>query len=90
MIERDGSMQENNLIQNRLMDVFREKLELDVPSMETDLMHTGLMDSLVFVELLFQLEQEFGVIIAMDKLELDNFRSIDSIVQFIEQTEEAV
>lgn len=83
-------MQEDSVIEGRLMEVFRHKLELDVPSVETDLMVTGLMDSLIFVELLFQIENEFGITIAMDKVELDNFRSIVSIVQFLEQLEEAV
>jgi acyl carrier protein len=75
----------NSVIGSRLMDVFKHRLELDVPSAETDLMVTGLMDSLIFVELLFQIEKEFGVTIAMDKVELDNFRSIVSIVQFLQQ-----
>ena len=47
-------------IQRRLIELFRDKLELDVPSAETDLLETGVMDSLTFVELLFHLEIEFG------------------------------
>ena len=39
--------------------LFREKLELEVPSPETDLLEAGLMDSLTFVEFLFQLNQQF-------------------------------
>jgi acyl carrier protein len=74
-------------LQNRLIQFFRDKLEIDVPSPETDLIDTGLMDSLVFVELLFQLEREWGVTISMDILDLDQFRSIASIVSFIDQPE---
>ena len=76
-------------MQCRLMDLFRERLEVQVPSPETDLMATGLMDSLVFVELLVQIEQEFGITIAMENLELDQFRSIVSIVRFLEQLQAA-
>jgi acyl carrier protein len=77
-----------NGIQRRLIELFRDKLELDVPSAETDLMETGVMDSLTFVELLFHLEREFGITISNDKLELEHFRSIVSIVAFIEQAGE--
>ena len=73
-----------NGIQDRLIGLFRDKLELDVPSAETDLIEIGLMDSLTFVELLFHLEKEFGITISNDKLELDHFRSIVSIVAFLE------
>jgi acyl carrier protein len=72
-------------VESRLMDLFKDKLEVDIPSPETDLMATGLLDSLVFVELLFHIEQEFGITVAMEKLELDNVRSVVSIGAFIEQ-----
>lgn len=79
-----------NGIQGRLIELFRDKLELDVPSAETDLMETGVMDSLTFVELLFHLEIEFGITISTDKLELEHFRSIVSIVAFVEQVGEPI
>jgi acyl carrier protein len=77
-------------IQGRLIELFRDKLELDVPSAETDLMETGVMDSLTFVELLYHLEIEFGITISNEKLELENFRSISSIVEFVEQVGELI
>jgi acyl carrier protein len=77
-------------IQGRLIELFRDKLELDVPSAETDLMETGVMDSLTFVELLYHLEIEFGITISNEKLELENFRSINSIVEFVEQVGELI
>lgn len=77
-------------IQGRLIELFRDKLELDVPSAETDLMETGVMDSLTFVDLLFHIEIEFGITISKDKLELEHFRSIASIVAFVEQVGETI
>lgn len=78
-------MVEDNGIQDRLMALLRDKLELEVPSAETDLMEGGMMDSLTFVELVFHIEQEFGISISIDKLELEYFRSPASIVALIEQ-----
>ena len=50
-----------------------------MPSPDTDLIEGGLLDSLALVELLFALEHEFAVTIALDKLDIDEFRSIRSI-----------
>ncbi len=74
-----------NGTQQKLTELFARKLNLEVPSIETDLVKTGLLDSLALVELLAQLEEIFGLSISADDLELDNFRSIASITQFITQ-----
>ena len=80
-------MAQESAIQRRLVGIFEAKLELDIPSAETDLMVTGLMDSLIFVELLFQIEQEFGITVDMESVDLDEFRSIGSIAAYLEQLE---
>lgn len=82
-------MTQEGAIQRRLMELFKDKLELEVPSVETDLMASGLIDSLIFVELLFQIETEFGLTIAVDSLELEDFRSVVGIVGVIERLEQA-
>jgi len=76
MIEQRG-------IHKKLTELFVRKLNLEVPSVETDLVGTGLLDSLALVELLAQLEETFGVSISTDDLELENFRSIASIAGFV-------
>ena len=70
-------------LQQQVTALFAEKLNLDVASAETDLIETGLLDSLALVELLARLEESFDVSISPDDLELENFRSIDSIARFI-------
>jgi len=70
-------------LQQQVTALFAEKLNLDVASAETDLIETGLLDSLALVELLAQLEESFDVSISTDDLELENFRSIDSIARFV-------
>ena len=63
--------------------IFDRRMHLTVPSVDTDLFETGGMDSLSFVQLLLELEREFGVHVSIDVLELDNFRSIARIATFI-------
>jgi acyl carrier protein len=72
-------------LQQQVTALFAEKLNLDVASVETDLIETGLLDSLALVELLTQLEESFDVSISTDDLELENFRSITSIAGFVAQ-----
>ena len=67
----------------KLTALFRDKLELDVPSPETDLMQAGLIDSLKLVELLVQLEQDFGITISIETLEVEAVRSLTRIAEFV-------
>ena len=72
-------------LQQQVTALFAEKLNLDVASVETDLIETGMLDSLALVELLAQLEESFDVSISTDDMELENFRSITSIAMFVMQ-----
>lgn len=71
-------------IGDRIARIFTAALHVDVPSADTDLFETGVLDSLAFVELLLQLEREFGVTVAAEDLEAENFRSLDRIREFVE------
>jgi acyl carrier protein len=71
-------------VTDRVQRLFVETLNLQAPSPETDLIEGGLLDSLALVELLFALEREFGVSIALDQLDIDTFRSVRTIAEFID------
>jgi acyl carrier protein len=66
-------------IASEVAQIFSENLHLNVPSYDFDLFAAGILDSLQLVELLFQLEEQFGVRISLGETELENFRSIDCI-----------
>jgi methoxymalonate biosynthesis acyl carrier protein len=83
-------MIEHNGVHQKLTELFAKKLSVEVSSVDTDLVETGLLDSLTLVELLAQLEETFGVSISVDDLELENFRSIASIAGFVDQRMVAV
>jgi acyl carrier protein len=78
-------MIEHHGIRQKLTELFAKKLNLEVSSVDTDLVETGLLDSLALVELLAQLEEMFGISVSTDDLELVNFRSIASIARFVVQ-----
>ena len=76
-------MVEHHGVYQKLTELFAKKLNLEVSSVDTDLVETGLLDSLALIELLAQLEETFGVSVSTDDLELENFLSIASIAGFV-------
>jgi acyl carrier protein len=59
--------------------LLRDHLSIDVPSPETDLIAMGALDSLALVELLLKIEENLGVAIAVDEIDLNDLRSVRSI-----------
>lgn len=78
-------MPANPDLHERIAGIFAAALNMEVPSAETDLFEAGLLDSLAFIELLLQLEREFGVATVLEDLEADNFRSIARIAAFVSE-----
>lgn len=76
-------MSANGRTYERLTKLFLEQMNVEVPSVETDLLETGVLDSLRLVELLMHLETEFGVVVSVEDLEIDHFRSIARIADFV-------
>ena len=76
-------MSDPNTLARQISALFAERLHLEVPSPETDLIDTGLVDSLTFVEFLAQLEREFGIQVSLEDLEIDHFRTVSRIAQFV-------
>jgi acyl carrier protein len=69
---------------DRVSRLFVEKLNVRVPSEDTDLIEAGLLDSLALVELLFEIEREFGVSLPLEELEVDSFRTTRRIGELIQ------
>jgi D-alanine--poly(phosphoribitol) ligase subunit 2 len=67
----------------RLHALFIEHLHIEVPSADTDLFETGMLDSLQIVELLLQLEQRFGFRIKIDNIDLDDLRTLARIARLL-------
>ena len=70
-------------LQAELTALFSKRLGVEVPSPDTDLLATGRLDSVGFVELLVQLEKRFGLRVELDDVEVENFRSLATIAAYI-------
>jgi len=76
-------MTEERDLEARITHLFAERLEVEVPSPDLDLFQAGVVDSLMFVKLLAILEEQFGFRLAVDELEIDDFRSVRHIARFV-------
>jgi acyl carrier protein len=70
---------------DQIIRLLSEKIHVEAPSADSDLMESGLLDSLTLVELMASLEERFGIHISFDDIEIDNFRSARSIAEFVNQ-----
>ena len=76
-------MSNDDVLRKRVARLLADTMSLEVPSVDTDLFEDGLLDSLGFVELLANLEREFGVTTSIDDMSVDNFNSIAHIAGFV-------
>ncbi len=70
-------------VEARITQIFARALHLEIPAADLDLFETGAIDSLAFVEFLLHLEREFGIKVSLEDLELDSFRTIQRIAQYV-------
>jgi acyl carrier protein len=75
---------ESEVLHARLKAFFSEKLSVEVPSVDTDLTQTGILDSQALVELLTYIEKEFGTEISLDNIVIEDFHSIARIAEYVD------
>ena len=70
-------------IADMIMAMLRDRLNLVVPSVDTDLIGEEILDSLALVDLINFLDAEFRVSVAHDQLALDNFQTVGHIARMV-------
>jgi acyl carrier protein len=68
---------------DELSALFDEALHIEVPSPDTDLIDSGLLDSLQLVQLLLHIEERLGSRIPLEEVELDDLRSVARLANLI-------
>jgi len=81
-MNRIGSLEE------KLMQLLADKLKVSVGFPDEDLIENGMLDSLMLVDLLLHVDQEFGVLINLEQVEIDDLRSVSRIARLIAQNGE--
>lgn len=70
----------------QLTDLVRDRLGVEVPSPDTDLVAAGLLDSLALVTLIVGIEDTFGCRLPLDDFDIDRFRSVDAMAAFLAES----
>lgn len=76
-------MSDRTVALERLRSLFLEHFHVEVPSPDTDLLETGMLDSLQLVDLLLLIEEEFGRRISLEAIELDDLRTLSRLAQLV-------
>jgi acyl carrier protein len=70
-------------LDGRIRQLIQDVLNIEVHAPEADLIEEGLLDSLVFVELLVGLEDNFGISMDVVDLNIEDFRTVRRIGQLV-------
>jgi acyl carrier protein len=69
-------------VEGRVLGILRNGLDAEV-ALDLDVIQSGLLDSLNFVDLMVRLEEVFEVQIDVEDVELEDFRTARSIAQYL-------
>ena len=75
-------------VEARIREILANVVEIEVESEDDDIFETGRLDSLGLVELIFAIEEQLGVAIALDQLDVEEFTNVRSIVALVAAAEE--
>lgn len=72
-------------MEKKVLEMLAELCEDEIvkEKQEVELFETGLLDSLTFAELLFEIEDQFGVIIAPSEIERKDINTPKKIIELI-------
>jgi len=76
-------MSAGNAILGQVTALFAECFHIEAPATDADLLESGILDSLQFVELLVQLEERFGLHIKVDDIDLEDLRTLERIASLV-------
>ncbi len=71
-------------MKEKLMKVLEEINEEIVEDTSRDLLASGILDSFGIVEMVVDLEEAFDVVIDVDLVTPENFRTVDAIIKLME------
>ena len=79
-------MDELERLETGILEIFVECFDTRPASAEVDLLEERLVDSVKLVDLVLQIEQRFGVTLAFEELEIEDFRSVSRLAERIART----
>ena len=78
----EASMNET-AVEQTILAFLRERFGVELPSASANLIETGILDSMMFVDLIVLIEEQYGVVAELDDLEIENFATVERMAQFV-------
>ena len=66
-----------------ILELIRDRLNVDVVDVDADMIETGVVDSLALVTLITAIEEMFACELPLDDFDIDRFRSVDAMAAFL-------
>lgn len=70
-------------LRDQVAEVMSGQAGIEIPDTETDLLEAGVIDSLALVTLIVAFEDNFGVQLPLDDFDIDRFRTVASIADYL-------
>lgn len=70
-------------LSERVREILTSRLGVSVAGLDDELLTSGVLDSLGLVELLFELEAEFGVRVDLTAFDLDDARTLRRLAAWV-------
>ncbi len=67
-----------------ILELIRDRLNIDVADVDVDMIETGVLDSLALVTLITAIEDGLSCELPLDDFDIENFRSARRITQYLE------
>lgn len=77
-------MEIKNTLKNYIVIELMHEKELSVLGDDTALIEDGIIDSMGLIELVLFIEKQFGVGVAEEEMDIDNFRTLNSLTEYIQ------
>lgn len=71
---------------DRVAQILERRLGIRVPDSDANLFAAGVLDSLSFINLLLHLESEFGIVISLEQLDLEQLNTVNRIAAYVGHT----
>jgi acyl carrier protein len=66
-----------------IVDLFREKMDIRIDSVDADLFHSGVFDSMTLVNFLLHIEDKFLIRFPMEELDIESGVSVETLASLV-------
>ncbi len=81
----DESSKRIHDLEQQILQIFADVIFIEVTSNDLNLIEEGLLDSLVFVDLIMSLQERFQIELSIADLEFEQFQSVRHIANYMSQ-----